>query len=663
MGALERITRIVSQPGHGLLACDVRGGLHWLDRNLNIRVSSPLPATAQAPSGDPVYAVKVVGDWIITRDKAGNICRWDTETLRLSDRLDAASTANTEHLLEGEQPSPTMLRGIGVWQGKAYLNNGYFQVVVLDVESFTVDRISLWPHGYDMLEWFCTDAPGVHAVSDRSGHIHLGSLPDLDFPTVVQVDTSNVHRVVYDERHDRYWAICDAGLGPTRNISNGVVTLGLDGEIDQRMDIARNDVEGLVFSPDFSRAYIGGFDGELVVFDNSTPRLRIEQRIRGFSHQIIDVTVDEDGRIYTLTQDGEVTALSPQGKVLTRLGHPRQCVWDIQPHPAEPGALVVATDDGAFEARMRTSPAGHASLEVTGRHRTGLGFSRRIRAASDDLVGAFWPSRLRRFTTADTTVWEAQLPGIIHTVAVSPDGGRVLAACNAGGYEFDAATGEPTWQVEDLPASAWACAYLDDGRRLLATRNGQLTAYGDQAEPSWYAELNSYPKRLITDGGRVRITGGGGVKEIVVGEDKPTRQFTELLDNTAENCVLIDGVLCVVTYGMQVAAFDYDTAELLDFHEDLPDFGKGMAALHGPDGRAYVVVGGRGGFLRLYLMERTGGGRVLTPLRDLWLPLSDRPVSSAGTTGSAGATGSAGTTGSAGATGAAGATDEEAAVR
>ena len=634
MGALERITRIVSQPGRGLLACDVRGGLHWLDRDLNTRVSSTVPAVAQAPSGDPIYAVEVAGDWIITRDKAGNICRWEADTLRLSDRLDAAATANTAHLLEGEQPSPTMLRGIGLWEGKAYLNNGYFQVVVLDVESFTVERVTLWPHGYDMLEWFCTDAPGLHAVSDRNGRIHLGSLPDLDFPTVVQVDSSNVHRVVYDERHHRFWAICDAGLGPTRNISNGVVTLDMDGQIDQRMDIARNDVEGLVFSPDFAKAYIGGFDGELVVFDNSTPQLKVEQRIRGFSHQIIDVTVDEDGRLYTLTQDGEVTALSPQGKVLARLGHPRQCVWDIQPHPAQPGALVVATDDGAFEAHIRTSAAGHASLDMTGRHRSGLGFSRRICAAGDDLVEVFWPSRLRRFTRADTTRWEAQLPGIAHTVAVSPDGSRVLAACNTGGYEFDAASGEQTWCVEELPASAWACAYLNDGRRLPGTRNGELTAYGEEATPSWHVELDSYPKRFIVDGDRVRITGGGGVKEIVVGEDKPARQYTELLDNTAENCALIDGVLCVVTYGMQViAAYDHETAELLDFHEDLPDFGKGMAALHGPDGRAYVVVGGRGGYLRLYLIDRAVHGPVLTPLRDLWLPLSERPVSSAGTTG------------------------------
>lgn len=627
----ERITRIVSHPGRGLLACDVRGGLHWLDRDLRPRVSSAGPSTAQSPSGEPLYAVAVAGDWIITRDKGGTISRWEADTLRLSDRLDARSVADTTQLLEGEQPSPTMLRGIGIWEGKAYLNNGYFQLVVLDIESFAVDRVVLWPHGYDMLEWFCTDAPGVHAISDRNGRIHLGSLPEIDFPTVVQVDSSNVHRVVFDERHRRFWAIGDAGLGPTRNISNGVVTLDMDGTIDQRMDFARNDVEGLVFAPDFSKAYVGGFDGELIVFDNSSPELTVSHRIRGFSHQIIDITVDEEGRVYTLTQDGEVTALSPQGTVLKRLDYPRQCVWDIQPHPTEPQALVLATDDGARVARLRTSPGGHARLDVSAGLRSGLGFSRRVCAVGDDLVGVFWPSRLRRFSETGTVVWEAQLPGIAHTVAVSPDGDRVLAACNAGGFEFDAATGEEIWHVTGLPSSAWACAYTEDGSRLVATRNGLLTAYSEESAPVWEADLESYPKRLIVDGDRVRVTGGGGIKEIVVGEDKPRRQFSELLDNTAENCALIDGVLCAVTYGMQVAAYDYETGDLLAFHEDLPDFGKGIAALRGADGRAYVAVGGRGGYVRLYLLDRGRPESVLTPLRDLWIASGGVPTE-AGTT-------------------------------
>ncbi|MER8011863.1 PQQ-binding-like beta-propeller repeat protein [Streptomyces sp. NPDC094149] len=617
----ERITRIVSLPGRGLLACDVRGGLHRLDHDLTPRRSSGLPAVAQDPAGCPVYGVALAGDWIITRDKTGTICRWHADTLRLADRLDARTTADRSLLLEGEQPSPTMLRGIGVWNGKAYVDNGYFQVVVLDVETFAVERIVPWPHGYDMLEWFCTDAPGVHAVADRHGCVHLGSLEEWSFPTTVRVDTSNVHRVVYDARHHRFWAIGDAGIGDTHNVSNGVVTIGLDGTVDQRMHFARNDVEGLVFSPDFTTAYIGGFDGELLLFDNTTPELTVRKRVTGFSHQIIDVTIDEEGRVYTLTQDGEITALSPEGEVLHRLDFSRQCVWDLRPLPGDPTTVLAATDDGTAVVRLDTR-GEHARLGLVDEYHGAPGFARRAEPCGDDRVAIFWPDTVRRFTPDGTIVWEARLPGIVHTVSVSPDHSRVLVACNAGGFEFDAADGRQLLHVDGLPASAWASAYLPDGRRVLGCRTGRLAAYDESGRVSWGTELESYPKRLLVDGDRLRVTGGGGVKELVVGEDKPRRQFVELLDNTAENCALIDGTLCVVTYGMQIAAYDHDSGELLALHEDLPDFPKGMTALRGDDGRAYVVVGGRGGYLRLYRLDRGGEGPVLTVLRDLWLPRS-----------------------------------------
>ncbi|MGW1978044.1 outer membrane protein assembly factor BamB family protein [Streptomyces sp. NPDC001889] len=615
----ERITRLVNRPGRGILAADVRGRLHWLDADLRRVRSSRSTVTAQDPSGDPLYAVAFSEDAVLTRDKRGNISRWDIETLALTDRLDARSTVNRGFLMEGEQPSPTMLRGIGVWDGKMYVNNGYFQLVVVDLAGFTVDRVVLWPHGYDMLEWFCTDAPGVHAVSDRHGRIHLGSLDELSFPKVVEVDTSNVHRVVYDERHQRFWATTDAGLGDTYKIANGVVTVGLDGTLDQRLDFARNDVEGLVFSPDFSRAYSGGFDGELLIFDNSTPALTVADRIGGFTHQITDITVTDDGRVHVLTQDGEVTALSPDGTVLNTLGFARQCVWDIQPVPGAERELLAATDDGAVRLSLVEPEPGHPALRVTGGHTGGPGFTRRLTVTEDGWAGVFWPRTLRRVSGDGTPLWERELPGIAHTLALSPDGARLLVACNAGGIEYDAATGAETSRVDNLPASAWAGAYLPDGQRLLATRNGRMNAYGADSASTWSVELGNYPKRLIVDGDRVRVTGGGGVREFEVGSAKPDHQYVELLDNTAENCAVIDGTLCAVTYGMQIAAFDRTSGELLALHEDLPDFAKGVAAVRGAHGDAYIVVGGRGGYLRLYRLDRSGG-EVLTAVRDLWLP-------------------------------------------
>lgn len=629
MANLERLTRIVNSPGRGLLGADARGGLHWLDRDLNVLRSSHSSAPSQDPAGDPVYAVTFVDDWIITRDKTGTISRWHADTLRLSDRLDAAATADTSLLLEGEQPAPTMLRGIGVWDGKLYTNNGYFQVVVIDLETFTIERIAEWPHGYDMLEWFCTDAPGVHAVSDRSGRIHLGSLPELSFPTVVQVDTSNVHRVVYDARHNRLWALGDAGIGQTHNIANGLITLGLDGSIGERFDYARNDVEGLVFSPDFSRVYTGGFDGELLIFDNTDPELRVAKRIGGFSHQIIDITIDEYGDVYTLTQDGEVTALTADGTVRGRLGYERQCVWDLQPVPGDDRALLAATDDGTALLRLVEQIPGHPALVLAGQELSGLGFTRRLVTLDDGWAGVFWPGTVRR-VSGGQVVWERQMPSISHTLSRSPDGSRLLVASNAGAIELDAATGEELSRIDDLPASAWAGAYLQDGSRLVATRNGVMAAYSAEGDVTWTTELGGYPKRLVVDGNQVRATGGGGIKEFEVGQPQLGQRFTELLDNTGENCVMADGILVAITYGLQVAAYDHESGELLGLHEDLPDFPKGIASLRGQDGATYVVIGGRGGYLRLYRLDRNRKDGVLTPVRDLWLPTATGDYPNAG---------------------------------
>ncbi|MEU3978638.1 WD40 repeat domain-containing protein [Streptomyces sp. NPDC026672] len=616
----ERITRIVNHPDRGLLAADARGGLHWLDAELNVRRSSVASATAQATAAHPIYALQIVGDWIVTRDKMGNISRWDADSLRLLDRLDARATADRSLLMEGEQPSLTMLRGIGVWQGKVYVDNGYYQLVILDLETFTVDRIVLWPHGYDMLEWFCTDAPGVQAVGDRNGRIQIGDLAALDFPTVVKVDSANIHRLVYDGRHNRYWATLDSGLDETLLIANGVLTMSLDGTVQERVLYARNDVEALAFSPAFDKAYVGGFDGELMIFDNTEPEMKLFDRVGGFSHQLIDITVDPSGLVYVLTQDGDITVCTPEGRFVRRLGFERHCVWEIQPLPGEDNALIASTDSGTQVVRLTDPAPGHPALVPGERYTSGLGFTRRIVLADDGWAGVFWPRTVRRVAGDGSTLWEHELPDLVHTLAISPDSSKVLVATNAGAFEFDGRTGERLTVFDQLPTSAWVCGYLPDGRRLIGARNGHMAAFDADGTRSWTVELGHYPKRMFVQDDMVRITGGVGVKEYSFDAEKEDRQFVELLDNTAESAVLVDNTLCVVTYGFQLAAYDYGTGQVLALNEDLPDFAKGIAALRGSDGQPYVVVGGRGGYLRLFRLERDGASAVLTPLRDLWLP-------------------------------------------
>ncbi|WP_328334568.1 MULTISPECIES: WD40 repeat domain-containing protein [unclassified Streptomyces] len=619
MSLTERITRIVSQPGRGLLASDALGNVHRLDPDLKLVASSGATSSAQAPAGAPIFAMALAGQWLITRDKLGTISRWDADTLRLVDRLDAAATSDQSLLMEGEEPSPTMVRGIGVWNGKVYLSNGYFQLVVLDLETFAVDRLQPWSPEFARLEWFCTDAPDVQAVTDRSGRVYIGSLDTLDFPVVSQVDSSNIHRLLYDGRHHRFWATLDGGTGQHRNIRNGVATVGLDGQVLERSLFARNDVEAMAFSPDFRKAYVGGFDGELLIFDNTSAELRIERRVSGFSHQIFDCAVDDTGAVHVLTQDGEIASFDPEGGFLNRLAYERQCAWDIRPVPGQSGRFAVATDDGAAVVDVVERFPGHPSLHLSGHDTDGSGFTRRVLPTADGWYGVAWPREVLRVTD-DRRTWSVQLPDIVHTLALSPDGTRLLAACNSGGVELDAHTGRVTDRIGELPSSAWVSGYLPDGRRLLGTRNGILRAYDGAGAVTWEIDLGGYPKRLDVFGDRIRVTGSGGAKEYLADSEKMDRQFVELFDNTVESATLIDGTLCAVSYGMQLGAFDYATGELVGFVEDLPDFAKCIASFHDSTGAPVIVVGGRGGFLRLYALDRANPGQVLRPLRELWLP-------------------------------------------
>ncbi|MYT22191.1 PQQ-binding-like beta-propeller repeat protein, partial [Streptomyces sp. SID7760] len=154
------------------------------------------------------------------------------------------------------------------------------------------------------------------------------------------------------------------------------------------------------------------------------------------------------------------------------------------------------------------------------------GFTRRLVTLDDGWAGVFWPGTVRRVSGAGQVVWEREMPALSHTLGRSPDGGRLLVACNAGAIELDAATGEELSRIDDLPASAWASAYLADGSRLIATRNGVMAAYSADGEATWTTELGSYPKRLLVDGDRVRATGGGGIKEFEVGRPRLGQRFT-----------------------------------------------------------------------------------------------------------------------------------------
>lgn len=609
----DRLIRILHVDGVGLLASDVYGRVHLLDGDLQVVRSSPF-----VRHGRPVYGLTVADGWVIGKDRMGAVLRWRLDTLELADRLDPATVCDPAELLPGEEPSPVSSRGIAVWAGRVYLTSGYhLQMLVLDLDTFEVLEVRPNICGTSPMEWACTEHPTRHAVSDKKGHLRFGSFTDVAFPQVVKLDEGNIHRVRYDARHDRFWATQDFGSGATADVANGVVTVSTAGAKEAELLFARDDVEFVAFSPDHLRAYAGGFDGELHIFDNTDRELRISRTVTGFSHQLVDCTVAADGDVYVLCQDGEVVRLDADGDPVRAMGFQRQAIWDVQADTGDPSVVYLATDDGVAVAHVgedRTGPLVH----VDAHHVTGFGFTRRVAAVPGGVVGVTRDHRAFRLDRDGNLRWSVRLPALPHTVAASVDGARVLVATNAGGFELDAVDGAELARhdIEGLPV--WAGVYLPDGRVLLVTRNGVMVAL-HEGRVQWRLAQGEYPKRIWVQDGRVFVVGDGGVKEIVVGHGVVCR-WSKLLSNTVENAVVADGMVYASSYGMQVAAYDYASSTFVALMEDLPDYPKALAILRTAAGTPFLLVGCRGGLLSTYQIDKARGGEAFAKLRDQWLP-------------------------------------------
>ncbi|WP_206283110.1 WD40 repeat domain-containing protein [Streptomyces chilikensis] len=616
MELTDRVIRILHVQGTGLVVSDSFGRVHVLDEELRLLRSSP-----RVRQGRPLYGLTVADGWVIGKDRMGAVWRWSLETLDLVNRLDPATVCDPSTLIEGEEPSPVSSRGIGVWEGRVFVTSGYHhQMLVLDLATFDVLEIRPNICGTSPMEWASTEHPALHAISDKKGNLRFGSFSDLEFPVHVKLDDGNIHRVRYDARHDRFWCTQDFGEGETADIANGVVTVRPDGTKESELLFARDDVEFVAFSPDFTRAYSGGFDGELYVFDNTDRELRVERVVTGFSHQLSDITVSPDGDLYVLCQDGEIVRLAPDGSFVQGLGFRRQAVWDIQPSDEDPSVLYCATDSGVAVAEVR-QVAGGPTLHVLEDHETGHGFTRRVAPVDGGWIGISRDRRVFRARRGGEVLWSRHLPeALLHTVAASPDRTRALVASNAGAVELDTTTGETlaSLRVDGLPV--WACAYLPDGNRVLTTRNGVVAAFAPgHDEPTWRLDQGEYPKRMWAQDGFLYIVGDGGLKEIAVGHGV-TRLWKDLLSNTAENAAVADGLVCVSSYGMQVAAYTYENDELVGFMEDLPDYPKALTFVRDDSGRPYLLLGCRTGLLSLYRLDKSPEEGTFAALEDHWLP-------------------------------------------
>lgn len=601
---------------------DAAGRIHILDPDLNVIRSSPFHQGAQ-----PFYAIICAGDWIVGRDKLGNVARWDAKTLELTHWLDATATCDTTSLMPDEDPSLTISRGIAEHKGKIYLNNGFLQLLVMDLETFAVDEIRMSPTGDTPIEWISVEHPTIHAVTDKDGRLFMGDLPTNSFPTVLQLDDkSNLHRVRYDKLHDRFWVIQDEGDGEFASVSNGVVTVSTGGVAEQQHRFALDDVECLDISDDGRFVYAGGFDGVLQEFDNTTTTLTPSRVLGPFTHQISDLAVFPDNSLYVLSQDGVLVHISADGDIQRTFDFARQCIWDFAQRQSSDGhlELIAATDDGVAIIRPSWGASGRPHFDVVDHLPSGHGFSRRVETTSDGgYVVITRDCFIICYDIVGTEIWNRKVDQLIHTVAVSPDGDRIAVASNAGGIEYNAHTGEQLRSLTVDGSPLWGCTYSRTNDLLLATHAGTVGVFNDGSRsPTETFEIGDYPKRMwISDEGTLVVAGGGGVREIDWVDDKfATRRWSEALSNTCENAVVLGNFVYAVTYDSQIGVYEYASGEFLGVVEGaLPDFPKAMQTLVSETGDAYLIIGGRGGYIATFQVEKDGS---VIAQQMQWLPRS-----------------------------------------
>lgn len=488
MEITNRTVRILYVKDRGLLASDSVGRIHLFDDDLNLIQSSPAVS-----NGQPIYAITVADKWVVGKDRMGNIMRWSLDTLDLIDYYDARTTCDSRLLMTDEEPTIKINRGITVWQNRVYVNNGYMQLVILDLDSFAVEKIIRSPSGDAPIEWICTDHPKVHAMSDKKGHLYLGNLETLEFSTVLQLDTLSLHRVLFDHKHNRFWVTQDSGNRQSINVNNGIVIVFPNGEIEQQIQFARDDVEFLVFSLDYDKAIAGGFDGQLVIIDNSQREVKIEKTITGFTHQLSDCMIGPKGQIYVLTLDGEILRIDENGRC-HRAPFRRQAIWDIQASLDNPQALFCATDDGVMVVEVVLTPRGESHIQLREHHLSGFGFTRRIVPLPDGYIGITRDQEVFRTDKNGRLCWHRHLSPLLHTLSVTPTYAQVLIATDEGGFVLDAATEMQINHIstDDLPI--WASSILPSGDYILGNRHGTICAFDPENNmPKWRVELEGYP--------------------------------------------------------------------------------------------------------------------------------------------------------------------------
>ncbi|WP_431224299.1 YncE family protein [Serratia sp. L9] len=584
-----------------LICSDVKGRLHKFDTELNLICSSPALGYNK-----PINAVVLYKTFIFTKDRFGTVGKWQRDTLEPIDFYEAENLCDREKLFDGEEPSPSPNRAIAVLNDRLYTNNGFGQIVVIDVNDFRLldIRESPSPSFFDAI---CVENEETHMLSDVDGTVYIGNLEENYFPISRKLDSNVIHGVVYDRRHDRFCTTQDGGLGDDKCVRTGIISIDKDGENVKEYKVSHEDNEFITFSFDYEKIYIGGFNGKISVFDNSNKEFKLEKIFGPLEFQIIHAVVDEKNNIYTLLQTGDIFKLNSDGEIVGRTHFLNKCIWMLEPHPENDKYLYAGTDVGVAIFTWEEGIFGSLQVKQLAHHRHGFGIVKDIKPLNDgSYIGISRKGDVFHCSEQGHILWVKQVLGVPRGLSLNKAQNRCLLSSDANKvYEFNVNDGGLIDTIE-LNGPSYACAYTREGNRAFTCDFHQqvIFMHSESQDILGSITFNARLKRLITDKhGHLFVTGPGGVFEIDSNNMKVKSETGEFLVSTKETCAYSNGFIFAGGYGYQVGVYQYADGEIVDLEENLPDYTKAFAAFPGTNDEVVLFVGGRGGFLNSYRVE------------------------------------------------------------
>lgn len=612
MNIQNRLLRIFYSDNE-VIASDVKGRLHKFDTDLNLICSSPALGYNK-----PINAVVLYKNYIFTKDRFGTVGKWQRDTLEPVDFYEAEHLCNREELFEGEEPSPSPSRGIAVLNDRLYTNNGFGQIVVIDVNNFSLLDVRQSP-SQTFIDAICIEDPENHILSDAEGNVYIGNLEENFFPINKKIDSNVIHGVVYDRKHDRFCTTQDGGLGDDECVRTGIISIDKDGSNITEYKISHEDNEFISFSYNYEKIFIGGFNGKISVFDNSSKEFKLEKIIGPLEFQIIHASIDEENNIYALLQTGDILKLNYDGNIVKRTNFSNKCIWVLEPHPENERCLYAGTDEGVALFSWEQGKFGSIQVNQLAHHRHGFGIVKDVKPLNDgSYIGISRKGDLFRCTEQGHVLWVKQVMGVPRGIALNNQQSKCMLSSDSHiVYEFDVNNGDLLDTIA-LKGPSYACAYTKEGKRAFTCNFHQEVIFMPESSQEILGriKLNSRLKRLIRDKeGRLFVT-GPGIFEIDSNTMKIKEKSGDFLVSTQETCVSCNDLIFAGGYGYQIGVYQSSNGEIVDLEENLPDYTKAFAAFPTSHKEEVLLfVGGRGGFLNSY---RVNSGK-LHKIREMYL--------------------------------------------